>query len=57
MEMSHIETMIAAMAEKIQNLEEDVKLKEYTISLLQRKLKERNEKTEDSNNWSKTYLD
>ena len=57
MEMSHIETMIAAMAEKIQNLEEDVKLKEYTISLLQRKLKECNEKTEDSNNWSKAYLD
>lgn len=57
MEMSHMETMIAAMAEKIQNLEEDVKLKEYTISLLQRKLKECNEKTEGSNKWVGTYLD
>lgn len=57
MKMTHVKTMIAAMADKIQDLEKDVKLKEYTINVLQRKLKERNEKTEDSNNWSKTYLD
>ena len=57
MKMTHVKTMIAAMADKIQDLEKDVKLKEYTINVLQRKLKERNEKTEDSNKWSKTYLD
>lgn len=57
MKMTHVKTMIAAMADKIQDLEKDVKLKEYTINVLQRKLKERNGKTEDSNNWSKTYLD
>ena len=34
---------------KIQELEKDIKIKEYTINMLQRKLKECNEKTEDSN--------
>lgn len=49
MKLSHVKVLIATMADKIQELEKDIKIKEYTINMLQRKLKECNEKTEDSN--------
>jgi hypothetical protein len=49
MNTKQMKIVLATMADKIQELEKDIKIKEYTINMLQRKLKECNEKTEDSN--------
>ena len=48
MNTKQMKIVLAIMADKIQELEKDIKIKEYTINMLQRKLKECNEKTEDS---------
>lgn len=49
MNTKQMKIVLATMADKIQELEKDIKIKEYTINMLQRKLKECNEKTEYSN--------
>lgn len=40
MTTKHLKTLIAALTEKIQILEKDIRIKEYTINNLQRKLKD-----------------
>lgn len=40
MTTKHLKTLIAALTEKIQVLEKDIRIKEYTINSLQRKLKD-----------------
>ena len=49
MNTKQMKIVLSTMADKIQDLGKDLKLKEITINILQRKLKECNEKTEDSN--------
>lgn len=40
MKFSHIKVLIATLTEKIELLERELKVKEYSINVLQRKLKE-----------------
>lgn len=40
MKFSHVKVLIAALTEKIELLERELKIKEYNINVLQRKLKE-----------------
>lgn len=44
MTTKHLKTLIAALTEKIQILEKDIRIKEYTINSLQRKLKDLEER-------------
>lgn len=44
MTTKHLKTLIAALTEKIQILEKDIRIKEYTINNLQRKLKDLEER-------------
>lgn len=44
MTTKHLKTLIAALTEKIQVLEKDIRIKEYTINSLQRKLKDLEER-------------
>lgn len=44
MTTKHLKTLIAALTEKIQVLEKDIRIKEYTINNLQRKLKDLEER-------------
>lgn len=40
MTTKHLKTLIAALTEKIQELEKEVRIKEYTINNMQRKIKD-----------------
>lgn len=44
MKLSHVKVLISALTEKIQILEKDIRIKEYTINSLQRKLKDLEER-------------
>ena len=44
MTTKHLKTLIAALTEKIQILEKDIRIKEYTINNLQRNLKDLEER-------------
>ena len=47
MKFSHVKVLLVTLTEKVQELEKEIRIKEWTISNLQRKLKAYEEREHD----------